>query len=334
MKKTLISALCILTVATLLSGCGDKGRQRAGRDNNQRGARTSASPRPAPSHGPAPAMSDNIFIAYDTGGAGYGTVIECLSTIITIYTNGQVEAHLDNDEQTPVGTYQLSTNDYQTIVDHIDREALYYMDIEEDQDVCDGNSSMLYLYDENDNLLISKGGYMVTTSEYNNMRQVIYEVLKGYGLYDAIYYTKQQLEAGATDRVITIPYVGDDYYVADSYVLPTKSSYNTPLIKRESEETNDIIDTYDWFEDNQLVNPDDYYIEEDDCYIFIGYNDGYTNSTIEIYDEYFNTVAVIDMSEYMIPADIKPGDEAFVQRAVTHARMIDDILYVSVAHST
>lgn len=64
----------------------------------------------------------------------------------------------------------------------VDRKKLYKLSVKSDESVCDGSNYSITLYDENDEILVSKGGYMPTSKKFTSLYKNIKEILAAYDI--------------------------------------------------------------------------------------------------------------------------------------------------------
>lgn len=135
-KILLVLLMCMLI---LLVGCGNKPRE-----------------------------SGKIFCSFSYGGAGFGTRLDCLGSDVFIYSNGKVEMIVD-------GKCAATTTieDMDALKGKIDVDYLVSHEVEGDNNVCDGSSSDICLYDKNGELEKRIGGYMVKEEWYHEYRDTL-----------------------------------------------------------------------------------------------------------------------------------------------------------------
>lgn len=273
-------------------------------------------------------FSDDILVGISYGGAGYGTMVECLDTKVILYKDKGVEMILMSNNEPIIGTFSLSEEDYKAIESIVDPYEIATLNITTDMAVCDGNSQYLYVYDKDDNI-IPKGGYMVSSERFGEIRRAIMDILDKYDVRTIIAEAKNKLEYGNSYEIPRDTY---EYTVSGNPIV------NTPVkeisIGKISENANDIIDTEDWFDKYEIPPIDDYYIIDDQYTYFVEQTSDCVPYNIIIYNEQFDTVATVDMTAYMVDEDTKPGDESYTKEGVTHVWSADNILYISVSHST
>lgn len=125
--------------------------------------------------------SDNILISLNYGAAGYGTRAECTDAEMYVYTDGTVRVTMYiNGEDTELGAFLLADEDFEAIQKLADRDEIYDLKVKENEDVCDGNSNHMTLYDEDDEVLITKGGYMPEGKKFWEIYRGIRDILVTY----------------------------------------------------------------------------------------------------------------------------------------------------------
>lgn len=133
----------------------------------------------------SPKFSDNILFSINAGASGYGTKAECTDAEITVYTDRSVKIFMvESDYKTiaEIGAVALSEKDYEQLTALADREKLYHLKVEEDIEATDGSSYHITLYDENDEVLITKGGYMPDSKEFLELYRNIQEIFSHYDI--------------------------------------------------------------------------------------------------------------------------------------------------------
>ena len=143
------------------------------------------------------------------------------------------------------------------------------------------------------------------------------------------------------------PYVvvknpGTDYYMSDLvYSKLPSEPVSIHSIKRISKKANQITDEDEWLWDHEFVDcrissAEGYYIGTGPYTLRRFRDDGggefYPNK-LEVYDEEFNTVVILDFSEFEYPNGIYSD---YTQECVTYADTDPDgdILYVEITHRT
>lgn len=106
-------------------------------------------------------------------------------------------------------------------------------------------------------------------------------------------------------------------------------------LEKLTEEANEIIDTEEWFQQNELPPFDSFHME-DDTYRYEIVGDNYASGyLLSIYEKESGTfLKCLDFSDYRYTDNIKEGDWDFVEQRVWWAQSVDDVLYVAVSHNT
>lgn len=129
-----------------------------------------------------PKFSDNILFSINAGASGYGTRAECTDAEIIVYTDKTVKIFMvESDYSTiaEIGSVTLSEEDYEQLTALADREKIYHLKVT-DGEADDGTSYHITLYDENDETLISKGGYMPESKEFMELYKNIHKIFALY----------------------------------------------------------------------------------------------------------------------------------------------------------
>lgn len=71
------------------------------------------------------------------------------------------------------GSYQLTKDEIEYLKKSINQKKLYKLDPKTDYGTCDGESKILYLYDKNDEVLKTCGGYVPTNSDFLDMYKAV-----------------------------------------------------------------------------------------------------------------------------------------------------------------
>ncbi len=129
-----------------------------------------------------PVYSENILFSINHGAPGFGTAAECTDAEIVVYTDCSVKVMMvsaDYSEMIEAGSVVLSENDYERLTLIADRDRIFDLRVE-DGEADDGSSYDITLYDQNDEELISKGGYMPVGDEFWEIYNGIKDILKPY----------------------------------------------------------------------------------------------------------------------------------------------------------
>ena len=129
---------------------------------------------------PMPELSSEYYCGTYYGGCGYGTFYDCFSGEVIVCTNKDLLVYMPKDDSREyilAETLKLTDVQYDGIVSSINREELYYLDPKEQIEICDGDSSYIKLYDENNELLKNCGGYMPANQSFLNMQKSLYNYL-------------------------------------------------------------------------------------------------------------------------------------------------------------
>lgn len=164
--KKLVGITVLTVVVALSSACGTEVEENT--------AQTTVQQEPAINY------SENILISVNNGASGYGTLAECTDADIVVYKDKTVKIFMDTAEYPEIGSFILSDEDYEKLSKLADPEKIAALQVENDTEVCDGGSYYIKLYDENDETVVFKGGYMPNGGEFWEVYQGIKEVLKSY----------------------------------------------------------------------------------------------------------------------------------------------------------
>lgn len=133
-------------------------------------------------------FSENILFSINNGAAGYGTMAECTDAEIFIYTDHTIKvlmAASDYESIVEIASFEMSDEDYAKLAEVADKEKIYNLQVK-DGEAEDGSSYHITLYNENDQKMISKGGYMPDGEEFWETYLAIKEIIKPYGINEAV----------------------------------------------------------------------------------------------------------------------------------------------------
>lgn len=134
-----------------------------------------------------PEFSDEYLIGISSGG-GYGDYYSSIPSRIIVTTDKkvlvcapsleEVAAHmLRTDDFEVLEVFELTDEQYDNILKSVDREKLFKMTVEPDNNVCDGESYYLYLYGSENQIVKRCGGYMPKTEKFMDMYRAVYRNL-------------------------------------------------------------------------------------------------------------------------------------------------------------
>ena len=165
MKKRIF--VCMLILAFCFTGCSGKNEPE----------KTTSTTEEMILEERIPEFSDEYLVGFSFGGSSWGEFYDCIDADVIICTNHDVlmymptleTLHDKKPEMVLVETLKLTDEQYHAIENAVDREKLYTMVIESNDNVDDGDSYGLILYDRNEEMLKYCGGYMPTTKEFNDI---------------------------------------------------------------------------------------------------------------------------------------------------------------------
>ena len=162
--------LCFWMVIVLgIAGCSD---METLEDNDRSGITSEGSHSKE-----AVEFSDEYLVGFDFGGSSWGDFYDCLSVRVIICMNHDVmvfgkkmeSVHQRDGELEQIAKLTLTEEQYSNIEKILDRQKLYKMKIKSNQDICDGSSYYLILYDKDENIAKACGAYEPTTKAFLKM---------------------------------------------------------------------------------------------------------------------------------------------------------------------
>lgn len=127
-------------------------------------------------------FSSNILFSINNGAAGFGTIADCTDAEIVVYTDRTVRVFMCVEGNPEIMSVTLTEEEYAKLSSIASPQEICRLKVREDYNVCDGNSSDITLYDENDEKLMSRGGYMVEGKKYHEIYNGVKEILAPYGI--------------------------------------------------------------------------------------------------------------------------------------------------------
>ena len=117
-----------------------------------------------------------------SSGGGYGTVIDTATVTTDVYTDGTLRVFFHAYEEEEIAVLKLSEEDRQKLLFLVQPENVKLIEAQENWDICDGSSSSIRFYDENNQEYLKLGGYCPSGEEYDQLLRSIDEVLEKYGI--------------------------------------------------------------------------------------------------------------------------------------------------------
>ena len=130
-----------------------------------------------------PEFSEEYLVGLDYGGMGWGTIYQTIDARVIICTNHDVLIYMPTDIDINarekslelVETLTLTDEQYENIENSLDRKKLYKLIVISNSQICDGDNYTLYLYDKEQNIAKSCGGYMPITKKFWDIYDAIIE---------------------------------------------------------------------------------------------------------------------------------------------------------------
>lgn len=148
--------------------------------------------------------SENILLSLNQGAAGWGTIYDCMDAEIFIYKDGTVRAMVYEPEETELMTFKLTEEEYEKILQIAEPSKVAKLKVKNDNDVCDGSSYHIALYDKNDERVVYKGGYMPVGKKFWETYNGIKEILGPYRIYEKLEEYRTMLQE-AEDNLTVVP---------------------------------------------------------------------------------------------------------------------------------
>ena len=130
--------------------------------------------------------SRNILFSINNGASGYGTEAECTDADIVVYRDKIVRVFMCMENSPEVAEFELSEEDYNKLLELTKPDRIVGFEIENDIEACDGSFYDITLYDENDEKVIYRGGYMPIGEEFWEAYRSIKDILKPYGIKESV----------------------------------------------------------------------------------------------------------------------------------------------------
>ena len=154
-KKALLISSILLTSVLSMAGCSLKNP-----------ATTSAYPKQEKLlNVNVPEFSEEYYCGVDYIGDNYSgwkpktKIVVCTNKDVLIYMSTKIDKDRHYSDVDVIDKVTLSDEQYTNIVNAVDRERLYKMDLNDDLGVCDGSTDYIYLYGENNEVVKEAGGY-------------------------------------------------------------------------------------------------------------------------------------------------------------------------------
>ncbi len=130
--------------------------------------------------------SENILLSINQGAPGYGTEIDCIDAEVFIYTDGSVKAMVYYPEETELMSFKLTEEENEKVMQIGEPSKVAKLKVRNDNDVCDGSSYHIALYDRNDERVVYKGGYMPVGKKFWETYDGLQEILEPYKIYEKL----------------------------------------------------------------------------------------------------------------------------------------------------
>ena len=126
-------------------------------------------------------VSDEIFLGVSFGETGFGTEVEFVPAEVRFFTDGDVVLYLDDEE-----CYRTHIDDFDDIMNQIDRKKLLKVNPEQALDALDGASSYYYYYNQNGERIKSYGGYCPHSKKFWEPYKLMMGALDSEALWDEL----------------------------------------------------------------------------------------------------------------------------------------------------
>lgn len=168
--RRMLAAVCCCTIAMSMVGCGDDSSSAA-KDSSSEVSDSELG------------FSSNILLTINHGAPASGTRAECEEADITIYTNGDVKIFMVNTDfetEIEIGSFALSETEIEGLKANVSAGKIYDMKVSTDDEATSSPKQYLVVYDENDNVLATKGGHNPQGKDFIKTYNSIKKVLKNY----------------------------------------------------------------------------------------------------------------------------------------------------------
>lgn len=120
-----------------------------------------------------------------------------------------------------------------------------------------------------------------------------------------------------------------EYYCREEGIEPSSAGLH---LQQKKEEPNQITDLERWLEEHSFAMPKLPYSDEAYTYEYLNPND---RTGLLIWERSVPaTTWRVDFSEFVMPDEYKPEDQAFIEEEIQYAQIRDGILYTATGHRT
>ena len=146
-------------------------------------------------------FSKNILLSINNGAPGFGTVEDCIDAEIFIYTDRTVSVVVYHPAELEIASFEMTAEDNAALQEIAVPEKIRKLKVKNDEDVCDGSSYHISLYDEQDERVCYKGGYMPVGEKFWEVYNGIKEILELYDISDIVEEYRESVRNGNINDV-------------------------------------------------------------------------------------------------------------------------------------
>lgn len=141
-------------------------------------------------------FSKNILLSINNGAPGFGTVEDCIDAEIFIYADRTVSVVVYHPAELEIASFEMTAEDYAALQKIAVPEKIRKLKVKNDEDVCDGSSYHISLYDEQDERVCYKGGYMPVGEKFWEIYNGIKKILEPYCISDIVEEYRESVRSG------------------------------------------------------------------------------------------------------------------------------------------
>jgi len=285
--------------------------------------------------------SENILLSLNQGAAGWGTIIDCIDAEIFIYTDRLVRVMVYYPEETELMSFALTEEEYEKVLQIAEPSKVAKLKVKNDNDVCDGGSYHIALYDRDDEQVVYRGGYMPVGKKFWETYDGLKEILEPYKIYEELETYRTMLRE-QEDNPVVVPDSKDEEeaeiieLLRGEWLCESGSAY----IRFYEKDNNYFMDCYgDW----QVHESVECFVEAPLYELYYGYFDrwkeeedtlpeneirvAYTTNKGEL--SYGGEFIVDKNSAYLISELIQEGDKVYYFYPYEEEKPIGECVHIN-----